>query len=404
MVRIFELVVFILLMGIQSSPSLAQDLVLQTTNTISIERDHEALLIKALEEIKENRIDAALSDLEHLVKINPKFRLAQLMYADLLLARARPITDFGNLSYAPYENIVALRDEAKARWQHYISPTEIGSIPSSFVQLDEKQKYAIIVDLSTPRLFLFENRNGVPILLTDFYVTIGKNGIGKLEEGDQRTPIGVYFVTDFIDPGELPDLYGDGAFPINYPNAWDRRNGHTGNGIWLHGTPSNTYSRPPRDSGGCIIVSNQDFMVIASFMETGRTPIILAEKIDWIPQTDWVEQKEKFKHFIEQWRLDWESRDTSLYLSHYSKEYFGLGKDYESWVNYKRRVNHSKKFIKVGISETSIFLYPDGANIIVVTFEQDYVSDTFKRRYRKRQYWRMEKDGEWRIFFEGSVS
>jgi len=146
MVRIFELVVFILLMGIQPLPSLAQELVLKTTNTISIERDHEALLIKALREIKDNRIDAALSDLEHLVKINPKFRLAQLMYADLLLAHARPITDFGNIPYAPYENIVALRDEAIARWQHYNSPTLIGSIPSSFVQLDEKQKYAIIVD------------------------------------------------------------------------------------------------------------------------------------------------------------------------------------------------------------------------------------------------------------------
>jgi len=258
--------------------------------------------------------------------------------------------------------------------------------------------------LTTPRLYLFENRNGIPKLLTDFYVTIGKNGIGKFEEGDQKTPIGVYFVTSFIEPRELPDLYGDGAFPINYPNAWDRRNGHTGYGIWFHGTPSNTYSRPPRDSNGCIIVSNQDFMTVAPFMETGRTPVILAEKIDWIPQTDWVKQKKKFKQFIEQWRLDWESRDTNLYLSHYSKEYSGLGKDYGSWVDFKRRVNNSKKFIKVDISETSIFLYPDGANIIVVTFEQDYVSDTFKRRYRKRQYWRMEKDGEWRIFFEGSVA
>ena len=30
---------------------------------------------------------------------------------------------------------------------------------------------------------------------------------------------------------------GDGAFPLNYPNEWDRRLNKTGSGIWLHGTP-----------------------------------------------------------------------------------------------------------------------------------------------------------------------
>lgn len=404
MKRIVALTIGFLLFGMLSLTSQAQDLVVQTTITNGIERKHEALLIRALGKIKDNHITAALSDLEYLVKINPKFRLAQLMYADLLLSRGRPITDFGNLPYAPYEDIVALREEAQARWQHHHAPKVADKIPSEFVQLDEKQKYAIIVDLSAPRLYVYENRNGIPKLLADFYVTIGKNGLGKFEEGDQRTPVGVYFVSGFIEPEKLPDLYGDGAFPINYPNAWDRRNGHTGFGIWLHGTPSYTYSRPPRDSNGCIIVSNQDLMTIASYIKIGRTPVILAGTIDWIKPEQWLKQQAKYKDFIEQWRQDWESLDTDLYLSHYSKEYSGLGKDYGSWVNYKHRVNLSKKFINVGLSQTSIFLYPDNANIMVVTFEQDYKSDTFKRRYRKRQYWRMEKDGKWRIFYEGSVS
>ncbi len=384
--------------------AVAQDLVMQSTATQSIGYDHEALLIKALEQIRSNRIESALSDLEHLVRMNPNFRLAQLVYADLLLSRSRPITDFGNLSYAPYDNIVALREEALARWQHYHSPIATGSIPSSFVQLDDSHKYALIVDLSKTRLYVFENSNGIPKLLSDYYVTIGKNGFRKFEEGDQRTPVGVYFASDFIDPRELPDLYGDGAFPINYPNAWDRKNGYTGYGIWLHGTPRNTYSRPPRDSDGCIIVSNQDLMSLAPYIKGRRTPVILAENIDWITTDEWLKRQKKFRSFVEQWRRDWESRDTDLYLSHYSKEYTGLGKDYKSWVQYKRRVNSSKKYIKVALSETSIFLYPDGQNILVVTFEQDYRSDSTRRKYRKRQYWKMEKDGQWRIFFEGSVS
>ena len=87
-----------------------------------------------------------------------------------------------------------------------------------------------------------------------------------------------------------------------------------------------------------------------------------------------------------------------------SPEYAGLGMDYKGWVDYKRRINPTSKFIKVGITEKSIFLYPGEPDLIVVTFRQQFRSDNQKRDFVKRQYWRMEKDGRWRIVYEGSVS
>lgn len=382
----------------------AQDMVFKSTVANSIQQDHEALLVKALDEITRNDIDTALKDLEYLVSVNPKFKLAQLVYADLLSARAYPITDFGNLAYAPYQDIAALREEAKSRWNYYHKPLAAGRIPKSLVQLEDKHRYAIIVDLSIPRLYVFENRDAIPVLVADYYVSIGKNGFGKYAEGDQKTPVGVYFATGYIDSRKLPDLYGAGAFPINYPNAWDRQNGNTGYGIWLHGTPHNTYSRPPRDSDGCVIVSNQDLASIGAYITAGRTPVVLAEQIEWIDQQDWKEQQHRFRQFVEQWRRDWESRDPDRYLSHYSTDYYGLGKGYQDWVAYKRRVNTTKKFIKVGLSDTTMFLYPNGTNILVVTFNQDYHSDNVQRKFRKRQYWKREQDGAWRIFYEDGVS
>ena len=385
-------------------PGVPQDLIAQSAAAKTMTLDNESLFVKALEEISNNHIDAAIADLEYLVNVNPKFRLAQLVYADLLLSRSRPIMDFGNLPSAPYEAINALRQEAKARWQHRQSASFENRIPAAFVQLDRQQEYAIIVDLNQPRLYLFENINGLPKLVQDFYVSIGKNGYGKLEEGDQKTPVGVYFASGYIAAGQLPEFYGDGAFPINYPNAWDRRNGHTGYGIWLHGTPRNTFSRPPRDSDGCIIVSNQDLHALSRYIKTGSTPVILAENIDWITPAEWQRRQRQFSGFLEQWRRDWESRNTELYLRHYSKDYEGLGRGYQDWADYKRRVNTNKKYIAVDIREQSMFAYPDGQNILVVTFDQDYRSDNVKRKFRKRQYWRMEPDGTWRIIYEGSVS
>jgi murein L,D-transpeptidase YafK len=238
----------------------------------------------------------------------------------------------------------------------------------------------------------------------DFYATIGKNGTGKYTEGDQKTPIGVYFVTGFIPSEDLPDLYGDGAFPIDYPNDWDQRHGRTGYGIWLHGTPSTIYSRAPNDSNGCVIVSNNDLNTLSHFIDEGKTPVIITNSINWVTKQNWESRSTNYNLFVEKWRQDWESLDVNLYLRHYSKEYMGLGKDYSSWVEYKRRVIPMKKYIKVNLTNKSVFLYPDNPDLMVVTFLQDYASDTFRRKFIKRQYWKMEDDGKWRIIYEGAAS
>jgi murein L,D-transpeptidase YafK len=400
----YKHILFIFCIGNFTVPVSAGDLLSKATSDQGLSTYSESLLINAVENIKNNKTELAIKDLRQLIKVNPGFKAAQLMYADLMLARSQVITDFGNIPNASFERITALRDEVQARWLNHKLPVDRNKIPSSLIQLASKQDHVIVVDSSRSRLFLFKNQKGVPTLIKDFYITIGKNGTGKYVEGDQKTPVGVYFVTGFINPEELPDLYGDGAFPIDYPNAWDQRHGRTGYGIWLHGTPSKTYSRPPRDSNGCVIVSNQDLNVLMPFVKKGHTPVIISESIDWVSKQEWKKQRSSYELFVETWRKDWESRDVNLYLRHYSTEYSGLGKDYNSWVEYKRRVNPSKKFIKVNLSNTSMFLYPGEAQLMVVTFVQDYASDNFRRKFTKRQYWRMEDDGQWRIVYEGAAS
>jgi len=364
----------------------------------------ENILISAVDNIRKNKIEKALGQLKELIRVNPDFKAAQLIYADLMLSRSQSITDVGNIQNASFENINSLLSEIKARWDFNKQSINENKLPSSLIKLASTQRYAIVVDALASRLFLFENENGLPRIKSDFYVTIGKNGTHKYTEGDQKTPIGVYFVTGFIPSEDLPDLYGDGAFPIDYPNAWDKKHGRTGYGIWLHGTPSNTYSRAPKDSNGCVIVSNNDLNTLSEFIDEGKTPVIITNSIKWINKQEWELRNNKYNLYIERWRQDWQSRDVDLYLQHYSKEYVGLGKDYNSWVDYKRRVIPMKKFIKVNLTNKSVFLYPEEPKLMVVTFLQDYASDTFNRKFIKRQYWRMEDDGKWRIIYEGAAS
>src|SRR5512147_1479679 len=60
----------------------------------------ESLLVKSLLEIKHNRLDVALNDINNLLQINPNFRLAHLIKGDLLMARAHPISTLGDVPSA----------------------------------------------------------------------------------------------------------------------------------------------------------------------------------------------------------------------------------------------------------------------------------------------------------------
>ena len=108
-------------------------------------------------------------------------------------------------------------------------------VPAPLLQLSPSQRRVVLVDQARSRLYLFENDGGRPRLAGDFYVSTGKKGARKEREGDQRTPVGIYFITTRLEPGELDDFYGAGALPVNYPNEWDTRYGRTGYGIWIHG-------------------------------------------------------------------------------------------------------------------------------------------------------------------------
>ncbi len=364
----------------------------------------EALLVEALHHVHRQRLDAAIGSIESLVEKNPKFRLAQLVYGDLLLAMAQPIERFGNVEgRSRREPVRGLRDEALSRLQHHLSHPGADRLPASLIQLSPTQRQVIVVDVDRSRLYLFENTRSGPELAADYYASTGKNGPIKVREGDRKTPVGVYFVSDYIPPEKLPDFYGAGAFPIDYPNVWDRRLGKTGYGIWLHGVPSDTYSRPPRTSDGCVTLANADFKSLAPFMEIDRTAVVIAESVDWVAPQALVEQRQTLTAAIESWRQDWESRDIDRYSRHYAPDFRSGRKNHAAWMAYKKAVNAKKRYIQVDISDLSLLAYPGEPHMVVATFRQAYSSDRHQDLTNKRQYWRRQADGAWRIIYEGAL-
>jgi len=364
-------------------------------------RGTEAQLVKSLQAINDNRLDIAFNEVDSLLRVNPNFKLAQLVKGDLLMARAGAIDNFGSAANAPRDKIEDLRDEARIRLQRVLSREDTSLIPRFLWRLDASQKYALVVDTSRATLFVYENVNGEPRYVTDFYVTIGKLGTEKISKGDQRTPIGVYFVKADLPKKQLADMYGSGAYPISYPNEWDRRNSRTGSGIWLHGTPSDTYSRPPRASNGCVVLANEDLDKLAPYLQVGITPVIITNQMAWNNEQDQSERAALLQE-VEQWRKDWASLDTGAYLEHYALDFSSDSQDYPAWAKQKQLVNSAKSWIKVNLSNLSVFTYPEQPDLVVVNFEQDYSSNNLSNRMKKRQYW-IKKNNRWQIVYEGAA-
>jgi murein L,D-transpeptidase YafK len=360
----------------------------------------EGSLVRAIVGLRETGLKHALVEIDKALDRTPNYRLAHLVKGDMLMARAgRPVA-FASLSAAP-ASVAPLQDEARARMHRYLDGPRVDDLPAPVLQLAPSQAHVLLVDTSRSRLFVYANDLGRPRYVTDFYISLGKNGVEKTREGDQKTPLGIYRIVSARE--KLPDFYGPGAFPLDYPNDWDRLNGRKGHGIWLHGTPSETYARPPWATDGCVVLTNDDLAKLTRYVDVSRTPVVIGQSMQWQGMDRWEGGREAFLAEFNRWKSDWESRDLERYFAHYAPDFRTESRDLAAWKAAKRKTHAGKAWIKVGIDNLSVFAYPGTRDMMMVTFEQDYRSNNLSNRTVKRQYWVRETSG-WRILHEAVIS
>lgn len=373
--------------------------------------DYEANLLKALLLFQTGRLDVAVEELQQLTQRTPKFQLAHLILGDLLLARFDQVGPIGSsallkqLGDDKEVRIEQLRREARARLRGYLSLVKGVEVPLALLTLSSSTAYALVIDKGSNRLYVYRNiGSGLPPeLVDDFYIVLGKKTGDKFREGDLKTPNGVYFVTSYLPDEKLPPLYGSGAFPVNYPNEFDRRLRKTGDGIWLHGTDKSLYSRPPLDSEGCVVLTNEEFTRIGQYVEIGRTPVIISEQVQWFSSREWLDLNIEIQATLERWRKSWEEADINSYLSMYAGDFWASGHDIKSWQRYKKRIFAGKTFQKIDLSEVSLLGYPQIADrqpMVVANFKQHYRSNNYNGDMRKRLYM-IKEQGGWKVLYEG---
>lgn len=253
----------------------------------------------------------------------------------------------------------------------------------------------LIVEKFSQKAYLFCSGN-IENALEVYPCSTGEKRGPKCNKNDKRTPEGVYFVTNSFREKDLSSIYGARAFPIDYPNPRDRKLGRTGYGIWIHGTNG---SLKPWNTNGCIVFRNQDIIELAEYVSKKHTPIIVTKRIKYIEGERLEKEGLEVKKFIMDWLEAWQGGLIDCYMSFYSRDFTGAGKNWNKWRAYKKRLNDKYESIDLSIDNLQI-LRENG--IVLAKFDQSYEADGFFSVGQKRLY--LHKKGQkWKIvdeFFE----
>jgi tetratricopeptide (TPR) repeat protein len=362
----------------------------------------EERLIQVYRLIGQGHWARALEAAESLVTDQPRFTLAQLVYGDLLLAHSGVLRGFGRGSAqvpgAQARQIAPLQLEARQRLSAWQQPPPPGTVPRQMLLLPASVRQVVVVDGLRSRLFVLEHRAGQLVPTASLYAAIGRLGVGKQDEGDLRTPLGVYDITGRLGSQQVGDFYGAGALPLSYPNEHDRRLHRTGANIWLHGTRADRHADAPFSSNGCIVLSNPDMERLLRDLVPRRTPVVIAERLEWVHPKSLADTRNAAVALVESWRQARMQADPSRLLGLYARSFDNGLQGWAEWQRQLAKETASGTGRERELLDLTILDNADGSDALFITFRE--VLRGSASGNQRRQYWARER-GQWKIFSEG---
>ncbi len=222
---------------------------------------------------------------------------------------------------------------------------------------------AIVVDKSTQTLFVYApcshdsgTFKGPAQKILTFPCSTGEVSGPKHEQGDKKTPEGIYFLVDEYEDRYLTPVYGKRAFPTDYPNYMDKQQGKTGSAIWIHGTDK---PLQPMGSNGCITLENKDIMALADKISLHKTPVILMDQMRSCPLVELQTQKIQAEDLIQSWLSAMESGAYHDYLQYYSPSHMPDMFWWNQWSHFRKWAKKTGQKFSLEIQDTGIYRFQE---------------------------------------------
>ena len=271
-------------------------------------------------------------------------------------------------------------------------------LPAWIIEVPESTETILVADTGSATLYEYRLARDGAVDVTEYYMSIGQRGVGKKRAGDRKTPLGNYFIVDQLDTSRLDPKYGVTAFPLDYPNAMDRRAGRTGDGIWLHGVLPGDERRPERDTDGCIALPNDDLAGLATRLELNRTPVVVTRTMRHVSGEEKRATRTALLEGVEAWRESMASGDVIEYLSLYAADFTYRGLDRDEWAAF--RAGQIQNAPALSVDDILVLLDPEDPELAMTRFTTRRSGRDGDATMIKRLYWRRSDDERWLIVAE----
>jgi len=250
----------------------------------------------------------------------------------------------------------------------------------------ESIQFVMLCQKNMKDIILYDTKQQQQLFSSDVF--IGKVLGDKKKEGDLKTPIGAYKLTNRLT--KLDPFYGPLALTTNYPNIFDKTNGKTGHGIWIHGLPE----KEDRDefTQGCIALDNTKIKKLDNSINLKNSILVISEK-SFQPASK--EDISLILSNIFSWRDAWKYSDIKTYLSFYSDEFKRAnGQDFEKFKRFKTRLFKRGEKKTIQFSNINVIPYPNDMNktIYKVIMDEFYQTKTYTYDGKKELYIEVEND------------
>lgn len=277
---------------------------------------------------------------------------------------------------------------------------QAGQVPAYLLQLPESIDIVLIAETTTSTLHVFVPGDAGPQLQGHSYMSVGQNGVGKQRAGDGKTPLGIYFVNEQLDTTRMHKKYGPTAFPLDYPNIWDRINRRSGDGIWIHGVTPNAGRRPPLDTDGCIALPNDNLLALEERLMSLRTPVVVTRAIRWVSAEQLAASRSELIGALREWLAGYESGDLHQYLSMYADDFRYRGMTRDEWAAYRTQSMAMAPVLNIVIADVMLMADPEDDGVYLSRFRQEIAYADRTIATVKRLYWRRSTAGELKIVAE----
>jgi hypothetical protein len=161
--------------------------------------------------------------------------------------------------------------------------------------------HTVVVDKSRRELLALEETQDNYMIVARYPVSLGSERGDKLTQGDNRTPEGLYKITEMRDEN-LPTKYGPRAYVLNYPNDLDQRQSKSGYGIWIHGSGMGDKTKPTE---GCVQLNDFHVIELGRYVSEGSPVYIFPEGFE-LPIENGAIQKSVIRpetlYALKEWR------------------------------------------------------------------------------------------------------